>query len=517
MNIRSKLKDIRAILGDTFHRFPVSILFIAVFSIINIVSIFTENYNYELEEAIVTGSLLAIFCETLKEYKLFEKQPFIFGIPVVFTALCYFVLEQYDNIYTKIGVGGIAIAILAGIFFIYYRKRENKLIFSHIIKTEFICSLATNIIYSGLCVCLMAFNFLIFKFDDIWKYLGALAIIVMVFMNIVLFISFLPKPDSKITIPKIYRTIIHKGLFYIYLLLIGILYLYIIKVIIIHKMPVGKFNWFGCFSLLFFVFFYLSVDEEDGIIQEKFKSYGALLMIPVLIMQTLGLYIRISSYGLTVARYLSIILILTAIVFIINSLLKKPVKYSFIGVVIAALLFSCTPLNIIDTPNRSQEHILRNTLSAAGVLNSDSTGKDVIDDNVKINNEYLNRAKSAYEYLHDSEGTKSEFFNKVENSKLKEQLEGAGTVENNINFSYYKREQKLNISQYNTLEYIYEEEPEFQKKDMTEFFLSLDEDSKQISYKTDDAIIYFTSIDYIYSNDDEEFQYINWEGYLLEK
>ena len=45
-------------------------------------------------------------------------------------------------------------------------------------------------------------------------------------------------------------------------------------------MPVGKLNWFGCFALLFYVFFYLSVDETDGEAQSLFKKQDKQVVRP---------------------------------------------------------------------------------------------------------------------------------------------------------------------------------------------------------------------------------------------
>jgi hypothetical protein len=228
-----------------------------------------------------------------------------------------------------------------------------------------------SIVNAGVTTCVIAFCLLLIKPADMWKPIFSLSIIIQVFCVNTIFLSFIPKPNKEINISKVYKTIIHKVLFYIYLVLIGILYLYILKTIIIHKMPVGKFNWFGCFSLFFFIFFQLSVNKEDGIIQSYFKKHGAYFMIPVIIMQIIGLYIRISSYGLTTARYASIAFIIMATVFIIQSAVKFPIKYSFIGIAILSIIFSCTPLNLVDIPNYSQEIILKNTLIEEKMLDGD--------------------------------------------------------------------------------------------------------------------------------------------------
>lgn len=519
-----KIKNIKNNVINVINQFPITILFLLAISIVSIVFIIIENYKNEILEALLLGLLLSLSIELGFEYKLLNRNKILYTIPIIASVLAYSILKIFANDYMHMAVSGFDIAIFALIFYILYINKENKLIFSHLIKSKFITSLFTYILILGIITCILAFNFLIFKFDDIWKIIGIFSIIIVYFGNYLLFFSYLPKQDEELSVPKIYRTIIHKGLFYIYLLLIFILYLYILKVILIHKMPVGKFNWFGCFSLLFYIFFYLSVDETDGLVQEKFKKYGAFIMIPILIMQTIGLYIRISSYGLTLLRYMSIAFILMGLVFIVNAIIKQPVKKSFIGIIILSLLFTCTPLNVIDVPNRSQERILKNTLSEAGAYNN---GK--LDENVKIDKEHMAKIESCYSYLQDSMGKKSKFYKEFEKSKIMEDLNQYSNdydyqLDNIKDFYYYYDNidnETLDISNYNSMRKITGKSPVFKdinkKVDNTDFFLKLKDDEKMIVYDFGDKYILFDSINYTYNKIDETFEYIEWSGFLFEK
>lgn len=521
MALVNKIKNIKTDLINVFNRFPLTILFLFIVSIIGIVFIFSEKDNIELIEALGVGTLLSMGLELSFEYKFIDKKTnLLYLIPVVFSILCYSVLAIFDNMYTRIAVIGIGIALFAFILYILYIDRENKLLFSHLIKSKFITGLFASILLSGITVCVLAFNFLIFKFDDIWKILSLFSILIAFLGNYLLFFSYIPKKDEEIEVPKIYRTIIHKALFYVYLLLIFILYLYILKVILIHKMPVGKFNWFGCFSLLFYCIFYLSVDETDGIVQEKFKKFGALLMIPILIMQIIGLYIRISSYGLTTLRYMSIICIIAACMFIVSSIFKINIRKTFIGIMILSLLVTCTPLNVLDVPLRNQESILKNSLSKAGVYTTTSDSNS-FDEKVKIEDKYMPAILSSYDYIRSSSGRKSKFFKEFEKTKLIKQLDYNEYVTNNIRSYYYYAEQldkKIDISKYSTVRKVENDSAKFEGIDYTDFFLSLKEDnSKNIVYKTDNMLILFTDISYDFNEIDQEMDTIYWTAYVYEK
>ena len=519
MALVNKIKNIKNDLINVLNYFPMSILYLFMMSIVLIVFIFSEKTNYNLISALGSGLLLSIALELSFEYKLVEKKSnLLYLIPIVFSIICYSILAIFDNDYVMMAVGGgVNISLLSLIMYVLYTGRENKLVFSHLVKSKFITSLFADILISGIITCILAFNFLIFKFDDVWKIIGLFSVIIGFFGNYLLFLSYLPKSEEELSVPKIYRNIIHKALFYVYLLLIFILYLYILKTIIIHKMPVGRFNWFGCFSLLFYVIFYLSIDETDGKVQEKFKKYGALIMIPIIIMQSIGLYIRISSYGLTMLRYMSIICIIAAIIFMVTSLTKINIKKAFIGLIALSLLVTCTPLNVIDVPNRNQECILKNTLSEAGAYNN---GK--LDENVKIDKEYIPAITSSYEYLRDSMGKKSKFFEEFQNSKIMNNIDyDQYSIDNMRSYYYYAdnlMDKEFDISGYNKVKKIEGESSKINKIDYTDFFLSLKEDDKKaVFYKTDDMLILFNDISYTFDEESQEFDSIYWNAYLFEK
>lgn len=490
-------------------RFSFAIILLAVLSITKIICICANKHEPKLELSLFLAVLIALLGEILYERNLLKNKyvSIITAIPagVISCAMLY----TFDNEYMIMAVSGIIIAVLALVLYVLYKNAENKLIFSHLIKSEFICGLSTNILAAGVAVSIAAINALLFKMSDMFKVLEIVVILFLGFLNLTLLFGCIPKPNEKLTVPKIYRTIIHKALFYTYLFLISILYLYILKVIILQKMPVGKFNWFGCFALLFFIFFYLSVDEEDGQIQIFFKKYGSYLMIPILIMQIIGIYIRVSAYGLTLLRFLSMILILVAGTFLVCSAFKWPVKYAFAATAIITLIFTCTPLNVIDVPNRSQEKILKNELVELGIYDPvENKLKDV-----KVSKKELSKANSAYEYLDDSYGKKSKLFDLYKGSDYP--TETQSYFRNTFSFVDNNYDKEMDISQYKTVKKIEGASTKIGKKDLEEFFLNLDEDEPFVLYKDENVTYYFTEIYYEFEG--TEITTINWDAYLLEK
>ncbi len=320
---------------------------VCLITINGVYMILAEKEAFELTFALTIGTLFCFLAELSYEYGIHRMRLLIPAAALLSVSASYLLLKHHDNTYIYTALTGLCIASVALIAFVLYRNRENRFLFSHLIKSAFIVGVFAGVILSGISVCIAAFHFLIFHFEEIWKIYGILFLLVAGTFSVTLFLSYVPGPDEEVSVPA---------------------YLYILKIIVTWKMPVGKLNWFGSFALLFYVVFYLSIDETDGRPQELFKKYGAYLLIPVLAIQIFAIAIRLNAYGLTTARLMSLILILIAVGFMASQIFAIHVSIPFLLIPILAVLFTCTPFNIYDIPNRSQETRLKNALSKGGAL-----------------------------------------------------------------------------------------------------------------------------------------------------
>lgn len=520
-HLLERIKKAGGRLEDTIRRLPCSFTVLCLISLCGIYQILSEKETVELFFSLIVAVFFCFLTEIAYEYGIHKLKVLTPIVALSAATASYLLLKYYDNVYIYTALVGLSIAAISLIFFVLYIKRENRDLFSHLIKSAFIVEIFAGVIMAGISVCLAAFHFLIFHFEDVWKIYGIISILVMGLFNATLFFSYVPRPEEEISVPATYRTIIHKALFYIYMILIGILYLYILKIIITWKMPVGKLNWFGCFALLFYVFFYLSVDESDGNHQKLFKQYGVYLLLPILAIQLFAIIIRLNAYGLTTARMMSLILIAAAVGFMLSQALRIPVSRCFLFTALLAILFSCTPFNIYDVPNRIQEKRLKDALSKGGALIN-----DVLDDQVKMEARYLEDARSAYEYLRYSDGKKSAFYEKFEKSEIAKSFDQYDYQSEDIRSFYYNTDlenKEIDIASYNKLEMISQNSGLYQKE-LTPFLLGLDE-TKNADYQqdglayelADGSKIIFRYISYDYNEDEKNFVYLYWEGIRLSK
>ncbi|MCR4632535.1 MAG: DUF4153 domain-containing protein [Erysipelotrichaceae bacterium] len=520
VSLLERIKKAGGRLEECIRRFPFSFLMLCLITADGIFLILAEKEAFELFFALVIGGLFAFLFELAYEYGIHRIRLLTPAVGLLSAAVTYLLLKNHDNVYVYTALTGACIACVSLIAFVLYRNRENCLVFSHLIKSAFIVWIFTGVILAGISVCIAAFHFLIFHFEEVWKIYAVLFLAISALFGVTLFLSYVPRPDEEISVPATYRTIIHKALFYIYLILIGILYLYIFKIIVTWKMPVGKLNWFGSFALLFYVVFYLSVDENDGKIQGLFKKYGACLLFPVLAIQVFAIAIRLHAYGLTTARLMSLILIAIAVGFMLSQMLGIRVSKCFLLIVVLALVFTCTPLNIYDIPNSAQESRLKNALSKGGALVN-----GVLDEDVSMEAEYLEDARSAYEYLRYSSGSKSSFFEDFSESKIAKSFNDYDGSDRKISSFYYSVDlqgKAFEIGEYGHMRFVSQEYEELDKE-LQPFFASLDrnksgEQDDLLEYETADGNkIIFRYISFEFDEDNKEILYLYWEGILLSR
>ena len=141
MKIIDQFKDAKARLYDTIYRFPFTTIFLSAISLISIYFILASENDTNLLFAFVASTLITFLFELAYEYDVHKIRILSLIIGLVTAFLSYAVLSYFDNIYVNTGLAGICIATISLIFYILYKNKENKYIFSYLIKTYFITSL----------------------------------------------------------------------------------------------------------------------------------------------------------------------------------------------------------------------------------------------------------------------------------------------------------------------------------------------------------------------------------------
>jgi hypothetical protein len=136
--------------------------------------------------------------------------------------------------------------------------------------------------------------------------------------------------------------------------------------------------------------------KEENKLAKIFTKYGGYVIIPIIVMQFTAMYIRISNYGLTSARYVSLALNILAVIFAIVSLIKsgKYIKQTLLDAIFVALFLTISPMNLQDVPVFEQTWRLTRVLNQNGMIENGSiVAKEDIPHEDKIT------ITSAYNYI----------------------------------------------------------------------------------------------------------------------
>lgn len=361
---------------------------------------------YALAFGAIFSVLLTILCERWLKLKKITANL----LPVIPAVICYCILQlnEIDSIYVQMGYFGIIIAFVGLIIYLLYTKDNSKLLIPYLVKNLAFAALISAIISGGVSVCIAAFQYLIYNFDEFYKVYEVILLFVWCVIFTFIFLSRLPKIETYLTLPKLYKTVVLYVGLPIYMLLLLILYIYLMDIVIKWEMPVGEINWFASFASLFFIFFYFNVRQYEEKTAVLFRKFAGFLIIPVIIIQSVAIAERLYWYGLTTPRFVSVILVFIALAFAVMSVTGKHIEKIFLVLGFISLIVTLTPLNVIDIPKSNQTYRLTSALERNGMLSGDT-----IIPNSSVNENDREIIEGSYDYLIRAAGKKPEYLEKV--------------------------------------------------------------------------------------------------------
>lgn len=361
------------------------------------------NQDDEVITRLLLSALFVIFVSVAAQtvsirYRFSQSNDLLQKIVSALTAIpCYFLINNItDNEYVTLGYFGVVAAVISVAAYFLFTDENGNLIVPHLVKNMFFAGFIGLLFFGGITLCIYAIHFLIYDLGDIEKYIFTILAFSYEVLALNLFLSLLPREQNDINIPKAFKILVFYVAFPIYLLLLAVLYVYLIKILVTFNMPGGQINWFASFAALFFIFFRFTIIQYDQPITRFYARFGGYFMLPIFAAQAVAVYIRLNVYGLTTARYLSLLMTATAFIFTIISLIKSGRYVKLIIPVCTAifLLASVTPLNIIDVPLYEQAARLESVLKKNNMLDN-----GVISPNPGLNAEDKKRIQSSYNYL----------------------------------------------------------------------------------------------------------------------
>lgn len=387
-------------LYDGFKRFAITYILLIVFAVafdIHERAGWSELYFEGGLGYGITASLFAsLLFERIKSKRIFSViVPAVMG--VVASVAMWQVLEHHQTGFVFAFYNGTLIAMVTLSLWLLCKKNNVNTIYMELLWAVGYAALATFILFLGLMVCFWAFDSLIFSIDnDFWQ---TIPIYCWFAFFPIGFLSRIPSEDNQFERPKIYVRFF-TFLVIPCLILLAILLVYVSKIIFTGKMPSGTLNVFSSICILVYLFMYAAIKGNSSKILTWILRWCWVPIIPIVIAQIVGIIIRYNAYGLTTPRMMGMVTLAVGIYGLYLTARNKSLKSMWIVIPSAAIVFSISPINVIDIPVKNQNDRIERILVKHSILQE---GKLVIPEKLELSDEENKTILEGWHYLSDSE------------------------------------------------------------------------------------------------------------------
>ena len=403
------------------QRFPISILLVVGLAVLFFVAINKDfdDISYQLWIFFSIGAIISItatlFSEdhfnNLKTYGITLAAVLLWGMYCV-----VFLPEKFDDVQTGKGIEIFVIggtAFFAILFISFLKKNKDRAFWSFSSQTIFQLALASifgAILFGGLSLALLAIDSL-FNASIDEKLYGYLAVICLALFTPIYFLANIPNKTEKHNnelfyskIQKIFALHILSPILAIYAV---ILYAYLFKIIAVWELPNGWVSWLvsalGLGGLLVIMLLYPAREQGNNKMVNFISRWFGLLILPLLVLMTIGIFRRIGDYGITINRGYILLLNFWFYGIYIYLFFSKSRHIKWILISLVAVAFF-TSVNVWGVANVTKNSL---TKEINAVLNKQVSAEEARAIFAEMTREEKDRMKSILEYLHENFGKES--------------------------------------------------------------------------------------------------------------
>ena len=413
--IKENVKKILLHFKSGFERFPITIILAFLHFITGIY--IAEVRSFQSDEFVKVNLLLfgSIFITAMFEMlyeKYFYKQnrwlvrgiysAITFVISIIFFVE-YLRTNDYYNIYY---FTLIPISIVLFLLIPILRKKENKEKYLQSVFSNFVITgIFAVVLWIGIEIILTTVNYLFFNSGD--SLFFRLTTYSFWFITEVfgasLFLSLLKKPDDNLEnyeFPFIFNLLIKFVIIPLIIIYTGVLYIYMMKVLISMHLPKGLIShlvlWYTAFSVA--VMILITPFTQKDKFFENFKKYFPYFSIPLIFASLFAVFQRTYQYGITENRYYVLISIFWLLFCMILYIRKMNITGIFISLIACLVISVYTPLSAKNVSNFSQSQRLKRMLVKYGALKDGKISKIT----QKLNNSEGSQIYTTIQYISDN-------------------------------------------------------------------------------------------------------------------
>ncbi|MCR5413217.1 MAG: DUF4153 domain-containing protein [Kiritimatiellae bacterium] len=162
-------------------------------------------------------------------------------------------------------------------------------------------------------------------------------------------IAYAPK-NEPFACPKAWKALVGFLAFPIFLVFLAVLLVYALKCAVTVSLPDGEVNWLVGSATALWLIIHPLVAVFKGRIYTGFRRVGPWCMAPLIVLQAVAVAIRINAYGLTPARYASVLLVVFAAIHILATAIRPSFADGpgFLLFSAMALFAGLSPWNVVD-------------------------------------------------------------------------------------------------------------------------------------------------------------------------
>ena len=306
------------------ERFPVPVGFATALAAYSIIVIFAGNLPDRLTAVIFYGlSVGFVLALTLALWS--EERPWTRKVQNVhifsYTVLAGDTLYLYFTEFGEKGNGfetflmhvSAILALVLTVFFLsFIRERDDIPAWNFALRLALnavVCVVVGGVLWLGLCLLLISLKWLFGVTVD-WEWYATAGVLFAAYLPVLLFLSRIPGDGQKHDSEPL-RSSFLAGVFrYLFLpleaLYIFVLYVYAIRILLSWQLPDGQVSWLVIASVIGLIAIeyglYPTRHAENRPFDNTVARLLPLIVMPLLLLMTIGIVRRFSDYGITIAR-----------------------------------------------------------------------------------------------------------------------------------------------------------------------------------------------------------------------
>ena len=371
-------------------RFPAPFTFATALTLFLVFIIVAEPYNkdclvfsffYFLSVGLVLSLTLALWSEEVKEdNKTNSIQIGAYAILLADTIYLYSTeFGESQATETFLMHASILLALTLTLFLLSFRKERNDIaswnFTLRLLMSFAVCELIGFVLWGGLSLLLASMNWL-FSVDLGEKCYIVTGVLVAFYLPSLLFLGRIPEGEEKHDRTPLRSAFLGNIMRYIFVPLEGlyalVLYAYAIRIIAQWELPNGYVSWLviasmaGCIGIE--IGLYPIRHSEGRSFDEKVARYLPLVLMPLLLLMTVGIIRRFNDYGITISRLYLITLNLWFYVVCLGLYFTRARRIHWVSISFATLflLTSALPINFSNFTRRHLLDEVRDMINKAG-------------------------------------------------------------------------------------------------------------------------------------------------------